>query len=469
MKHLEGGDATANSHERVVRSTNRVSKLKKRRRTKLVNVGVQPLGRPNVVASCSETKENVIPSNHAKERIDEISNHANADRRVPISRVDLTFDTESFSVKHPKATGTKDDPAITAPNSSRMIDKSSQGRNETEYPVSSSKLCISKPSNDQETYQSPFQRVGVVPVGDLGCGNNKPNKRPVHENNKSSVDICTQSLGKRELLNPADITNADRAMTNNRPNIRTPSAILGVHSQSLRKLVQEESSSSTGPQDSSHDNTPESSLRGWHHPILGEIAFPSVTRPTDARSKNRTRKRSCYDCLPFPKSVLGEITKRSTKVNTRFHLGDGMNIPFHHLAFPNPTATKRSVQHATCPPVAAPTQTNVLGKLRIVAERGATIRECFDMDESERQLGILQKGDMRYFVEKRLLPPPPDEEDCSDIVNVNRYKIFLQDDSTGSGRTDKGFGWISDRARYVDDMFQIAQEVKSTKEDAINK
>eukprot|EP00978_Attheya_sp_CCMP212_P027020 scaffold90036_cov55-Attheya_sp.AAC.3 len=466
MKHLEGGDATANSHERIVRSTNRVSKLKKRRRTKQ-NVGGQPSGRPNVVASCLETKENAFPSNHAKERIDEISNHANVDGRVPTSRVDLISDTESSSVKHPTVTGTKDAPVIAAPNSCPLMDQ--------KCPISSSKLCISKPSNDRETYQSPFKRVGVVPVGDLGCESNKPNERPVNEKNRPSVDIYAPSLGKRELLNAMDMIKADRAITNNRlynrPNVRTPSAILGVHSQSLRKLVQEESSSSMGAQDSSHDNTPESSLRGWHHPILGEIAFPSVTRPTDARSKNRPRKRSCDDRLPFPKSALGEITKRSTKVNTRFHLGDGMNIPFHHLAFPNPTATttQRSFQHATSPPVAAPTQTNVLGKLRIVAERGATIRECFDMDESERQLGKLQTGDVRYFVEKRLLPPPPDEEDCSDIVNVNRYKIFLQDDSTGTGRTDQGFGWISDRARYADDMFQIAQEVKDTKEDAINK
>jgi hypothetical protein len=175
--------------------------------------------------------------------------------------------------------------------------------------------------------------------------------------------------------------------------------------------------------------------------------------------------------LPFPKSALGEITKCSAKVNTRFHLGDGMNIPFRRLAFPNPTATtnKRSVQHTTSPPVAALTQTNVLGKLRIVAERGATIRECCDMDESKRELGKLQKGDVRYFVEQRLLPPPPDEEDCSDIVNVNRYKIFLQEDSTGSDHMDQDFGWISDRARYVDDMFQIAQEVKDKKENAINK
>ncbi|KAL7472982.1 hypothetical protein ACHAXS_013361 [Conticribra weissflogii] len=128
----------------------------------------------------------------------------------------------------------------------------------------------------------------------------------------------------------------------------------------------------------------------------------------------------------------------------------------------------------------------VMGKIQITSDRGATIREAFDIDESKCILGKIFLGDVRSFVEKKTLPPPPppsprakdtridenngssgSEEGDEECIAVTRYKILLHDGdcSNESSRlverdeSGNGFGWISDRARLADDPYLILKEV----------
>ena len=116
------------------------------------------------------------------------------------------------------------------------------------------------------------------------------------------------------------------------------------------------------------------------------------------------------------------------------------------------------------------------GRIRITSVKGATIREVFDIDESDYVIGKLSQGDERYFVEKRLLPAPePDssdddesDEDEEDCVAVVRYKIVLDaHDCSGCSHefierdsaSGKMVGWISDRGRLAADPYFILKEL----------
>eukprot|EP00985_Skeletonema_marinoi_P034874 scaffold45081_cov117-Skeletonema_marinoi.AAC.1 len=101
------------------------------------------------------------------------------------------------------------------------------------------------------------------------------------------------------------------------------------------------------------------------------------------------------------------------------------------------------------------------GRIIIASDKGATIREVFDIDESDYVIGKLSQGDERYFIEKKMLPaPPPDSDDDEsdsddeDCVAVVRYKIVLNEhDCIGCSHefverdttSGKMVGWISDR------------------------
>ena len=129
----------------------------------------------------------------------------------------------------------------------------------------------------------------------------------------------------------------------------------------------------------------------------------------------------------------------------------------------------QSIQHR-----AAIQQIHFQGKFKILSHKGATIREVFDIDNSNHVLGKLHMGDIRYYLEKKTLLPPPicldgsdDEEEDSDdeCVAVVRYKIVLEPSDCVGGESIEQFaerlptgqmvGWISDRSRLADDPFLI--------------
>ena len=119
------------------------------------------------------------------------------------------------------------------------------------------------------------------------------------------------------------------------------------------------------------------------------------------------------------------------------------------------------------------------GKIRIESDRGATIREVYDIEKSNGVIGKLNVGDERYYLEKKILPPPPisllgasDDECDSDYedeecVAVVRYKICLHDADldASQGRLVHGgnnipfVGWISDRGRIANDPYLILREM----------
>ena len=116
------------------------------------------------------------------------------------------------------------------------------------------------------------------------------------------------------------------------------------------------------------------------------------------------------------------------------------------------------------------------GKIRIDTDRGATIREVFDIEKSNVVIGKLNLGDERYYLEKKILPPPPislldesddDEHDESDYddddecVAVVRYKICLNDSDLDESQSGDNplVGWISDRGRLANDPYLILREI----------
>lgn len=127
-----------------------------------------------------------------------------------------------------------------------------------------------------------------------------------------------------------------------------------------------------------------------------------------------------------------------------------------------------------------PTKSSALkyqGKIRIDTDRGATIREVFDIEKSNVVIGKLNLGDERYYLEKKILPPPPislldesddDEHDESDYdddddecVAVVRYKICLNDSDLDESQSGDNplVGWISDRGRLANDPYLILREI----------
>jgi len=119
-----------------------------------------------------------------------------------------------------------------------------------------------------------------------------------------------------------------------------------------------------------------------------------------------------------------------------------------------------------------PSSLKCQGKIQITSDNGATIREVCDIDKSNHVIGKLYEGDERYFIEKKILPPPPislidesDVESDEECVAVVRYKIVLKPADCGASGQLAGkvsgelVGWISDRGRLADEPYLILREV----------
>lgn len=236
---------------------------------------------------------------------------------------------------------------------------------------------------------------------------------------------------------------------------------------------------------------------GIYHSMLGRINPHLRDNGNDFGRGVRENYEKQSSPLAFPRPTAAQ--KIGKKV------GDGICIPVSWCQFPRlQKETKKDMSKedtrtneqpinqshhgdvgiATSPITTTPSL-QIQGKIKIVSQIGATIREIFDIDESNHVLGKLLFGEERYFVEKKVLPAPPipilndsdnenDEFSAEDeCVAVVRYKIvltsedchgmsdFLLDgnvvEKDSSGKVV--MGWISDRGRLAEDSYLILKEV----------
>eukprot|EP00804_Cyclotella_cryptica_P009224 CCRYP_016744-RA/>CCRYP_016744-RA protein AED:0.00 eAED:0.00 QI:37/-1/1/1/-1/1/1/832/409 len=226
----------------------------------------------------------------------------------------------------------------------------------------------------------------------------------------------------------------------------------------------------------------------FHHPLVGCInvhakgglytsknedcelsfAFPLAT----STERGNTSKSPSLD-IPYFDDFMRSKQYAST--------GHGKRIPLSFCRFPCSNAAMTTLEQKsnesarTLSPRATAEQKSkhhlhelqCRGKIRIEASIGASIREFYDIDKSQHVLGRLHYGDERYFVGKKVLPPPPISLDGSHddaCISVVRYKILLEPDDTTSSfapRDELGrvCGWISDRGRLADDSYWILKEI----------
>jgi len=268
----------------------------------------------------------------------------------------------------------------------------------------------------------------------------------------------------------------------------------------------DESSSTAAPNDAEY-------VLKYHtvgHPILGSITVPAISLDGDAakgksdsdsgssavtssrvNTSNNIEFRKSLGIneadVSFPSTVVasapgGLTTKgviRKGKSSIRYRMGDGLLVPLSALKFPNKVKGSLTSDNliTESKPLAAPTPTQVnetkrtamegaagisssigMGTVRIVSEKGATIREDYEIDNSQAVLGKLRQHEQRQFVEKRWLPPPPlegsiEEDEDDECVGVMRYRILLTDSAGACA-----FGWISDRGRLACDSYTILEE-----------
>lgn len=217
------------------------------------------------------------------------------------------------------------------------------------------------------------------------------------------------------------------------------------------------------------------------------IAFPRINTTTDTIKNARVegqsfslpsqrtnlKRQTCFgmniplSCCQFPGSH-SEQNNHRTKTNTDSPTATDVTINQIDNATSNEQATEKDDV------ISMPSLLQYQGIIRITSDKGATIREMFDIDESEYVVGKLYQGDERYFIEKRTLPAPPpdsddDESDDEDCVAVVRYKIVLneQQDCVGCSHefierdstSGKMVAWISDRGRLAKDPYFILKEL----------
>jgi hypothetical protein len=267
----------------------------------------------------------------------------------------------------------------------------------------------------------------------------------------------------------------------------------------------------------SNNNTDQNTI--FYHDFVGRIGPPIHD---DRGDQNATKSR----CIAFPSSRCNDSTSTSTTncqqsiismMNLTRQTCYGISIPLSWCKFPSSQCEQNDTKTKSAPsidethlheaktteiPSSSPFLDDAVveesvtnndeaitkeassssavqyqGRIRITSVKGATIREVFDIDESDYVIGKLIQGDERYFLEKRLLPAPApdssdddesDEDEDEDCVAVVRYKIVLDaHDCSGCSHefierdsaSGKMLGWISDRGRLAADPYFILKEM----------
>lgn len=187
------------------------------------------------------------------------------------------------------------------------------------------------------------------------------------------------------------------------------------------------------------------------HSVIGSIVFPFSA------------------CLGHVKSI-----ENGAKVSTCLLKGDGVRFELSQLNFPssNPCDSSASsfedFSSSSCRTrnhrrhkgqYQMPHYPEGKGKIRVISSKGATVRNNFNIDSSNK-VSHLQSGCIRSFAEKCWLVA--DNNDDDECVGVMRYRIRLEADDKPQHSNEKlVYGWISDRSRLKDDPYSILEEFPS--------
>lgn len=320
-------------------------------------------------------------------------------------------------------------------------------------------------------------------------------KAPNNNNNDDGTTIATSKLS---FIDEMDLTNQLSAIEKD-VMMSSFVNIMDVTSELERAFASINN-------DVIHDDTitTDSNNTDFYHDVIGRIGPPGIKGANGAISIAFPR------CSNIPESNNARVKCQSItsilsqNMNLKRQTCYGMSIPLSWCQFPgSQTEQNNNTNIKAASPivtdvtnnqidsvtnnelateddddvvVSSPSLLQYQGRIRISSEKGATIREVFDIDESDYVIGKLNQGDERYFIEKRTLPAPPpdsddddDESDDEDCVAVVRYKIvlneqhdciecsheFIERDSTSG----KMVGWISDRGRLANDPYFILKEL----------
>lgn len=153
-------------------------------------------------------------------------------------------------------------------------------------------------------------------------------------------------------------------------------------------------------------------------------------------------------------NILGDTTLTVSKhrlfdlsLSKMKHLlkGHGLRISFSSISYKlKPNGSTELLQDAD--------SLKYEGYLRIINACGASVRDNFRIDGSNK-ISHLMKDAVRKYTLRQWLAPDENDDEC---VGVYRYKIFLEDeDNKHDLKSGKGYGWISDRSRLKDDPYKI--------------
>lgn len=365
--------------------------------------------------------------------------------------------------------------------------------------------------------QRSFPAAAAAPSSDI---NKKRLKNDPTTTNKSSVGAfdsgvhCNSSISQKE--NNAVIVSKPNTLPDRKKGLTYPSQKSSVNNGETTKLsfidemdhrqlsavgndilssfrnvdvapeLERAFASPTGIFDTTDENV-------FHHGLIGSIGPPHKTH-------NIGDDDGAFS-IGFPRCNFSETsyTSSSQTVTLKRRTCHGMGIPLSWCQFPGPVGNTKTKTDSTIATdvtdqfdsttneqamenreedVVSSASSKYQGRIRITSHKGATIREVFDIDESDYVVGKLRQGDERYFIEKKMLSaPPPDssDDDGSDIdsddedcVAVVRYKIVLNDlDCIGCSHefverdaaSGKTVGWISDRGRLANDPYFILKEL----------
>ena len=366
-----------------------------------------------------------------------------------------------------------------------------------------------------------------LPVGGDGAVSRPPpvplDQQPHHAPKASTVNLDSKTP-KRRKSNATGRPSSGHVASSGRKSVATAcTRSVGAQIRSIFGLDDQEANQEKKESLSKSTNDGTSKWGPYavknhtvRHPILGKMIIPAIvsdpgksSRKSDSRGNDATagiefRKSLGINegMVTFPSTDAALRTKEREKSATKSHyqLGDGLRVPLLALEFPKTDPIETAGQGAAAQQVdvpnggpnrsnsvnnhtakqaanfAAPSNTgtnlptsNRLGSIEIISERGATVRNLYDLDEAEISLGRLAQHERRPYVEKKWLPEPPsedyydDEEEDDKCVGVFRYKIILSSEDrqklVPNGLAHYEFGWISDRGRLECDPYVICKEL----------
>jgi len=322
-------------------------------------------------------------------------------------------------------------------------------------------------------------------LSDRNKGLTDPSRR---NNNLISTEKAHLNKGERTTSKLSFIDEMDLAQISNvGKDVMASLMNMDVTSELERAFAS--SSYSLASSTENFDTTDKNNV--FYHDLIGRIGPPDIGDNNVALSIAFPR---CDTSDNINARVEGQRISTSVQtINLKRQTCYGMSIPMSWCQFPGPKSEQSSTKTNVASPflidatdqidtvskeeedVVSSTSLQYQGRIIIASDKGATIREVFDIDESDYVIGKLSEGDKRYFIEKKMLPaPPPDSDDDEsdsddeDCVAVVRYKIVLNEhDCIGCSHefverdttSGKMVGWISDRGRLANDPYFILKEL----------